>query len=133
MLSNKWSKRIVVFLTVCMLIPCFPSSAQKSSDNDLYRQTSEMADIMIQYDADKASIRRFYSTAGTQQQGFGQQQQGFNYNSPERRKRLLQLIDEYNEKLKKQSFDKWNINGKVDYILFKRNLDSDQYESPSAR
>ena len=128
MLSNKWSKRIVVFLTVCMLIPCFPSSAQKSSDNDLYRQTSEMADIMIQYDADKASIRRFYSTAGTQQQGFGQQQQGFNYNSPERRKRLLQLIDEYNEKLKKQSFDKWNINGKVDYILFKRNLDSDQYE-----
>lgn len=71
MLSNNWSKRIVVILIACMLIPCF-----RSSDNDLYRQTSEMADIMIQYDADKASIRRFYSTAGTQQQAFGQQQQG---------------------------------------------------------
>lgn len=76
MLSNNWSKRIVVILIACMLIPCFRSSAQRPSDNDLYRQTSEMADIMIQYDADKASIRRFYSTAGTQQQAFGQQQQG---------------------------------------------------------
>src|SRR5262245_35207647 len=128
MISNKWTKRIVVAFTITMFIPGLQSSAQKSSANDLYSQTSEMADIMIQYDADKASIRRFYSTAGQQQGGFGQQQAGANYNSPERRKRLLQLIDEYNDKLNKQSFDKWNINGKVDYILFKRNLDSDQYE-----
>src|SRR5258705_13505279 len=120
----KLAKRIIVIVVLGMFIPGFRSSAQKSSD-DLYSQTSEMGDIMVQYDADKASIRRFYSTAG-QQQGFGQQQQGANYNSPERRKRLLQLIDEYNDKLKKQSFDKWNVNGKVDYILFKRNLDSEQ-------
>src|SRR5258705_13748880 len=102
MISGKWTKRIVITLTIGILIPCLRSSAQKPSGNDLYSQTTEMADIMIQYDADKASIRRFYSTAG-QQQGFGQQQQAANYNSPERRKRLLQLIDEYYEKLKKQS------------------------------
>ena len=126
MTSHTWTKRIVVAITISMLIPCLQLPAQKSSANDLYSQTSEMADLMIQYDADKASIRRFYSTSG-QQQGFGQQQ-GAGYNSPERRKRLLQLIDEYNEKLKKQSFDKWNVNGKVDYILFKRNIDSEQYE-----
>ncbi|HEX6847372.1 MAG TPA: DUF885 domain-containing protein, partial [Chitinophagaceae bacterium] len=128
MISGTWSKRIVVMIIITAFVPAFRSSGQISSDNDLYKQTSEMADIMIQYDADKASIRRFYSTAAQQQGGFGQQQQGANYNSPERRKRFLQLIDEYNAKLQKQSFDKWNINGKVDYILFKRNLDAEQYE-----
>ena len=123
----KSATRIAIVIVLISFIPGVRSSAQQSTAIDLYQQTSEMADIMIQYDADKASIRRFYSTGGQQQQGFGQQQGG-NYNSPERRKRLLQLIDEYNDKLKKQSFDKWNINGKVDYILFKRNLDSEQYE-----
>jgi hypothetical protein len=55
-------------------------------------------------------------------------QQGPGYNTPERRKRLLELIDEYLEILKKSPFEKWNINGKVDYVLFKRNLESDQYQ-----
>ena len=127
MISNKWTKRIVIVLTIILFIPGLRSSAQKNSDNDLYKQASEMTDIMPNYDADKASISRFYSVAG-QPQGFGQQQQGANYNSPERRKRLLQLIDDYEDNLKKQSFDKWNINGKVDYILFKRNIESEQYE-----
>ena len=80
---------------------------------------------MIQYDADKASVMRFYSTGG---QGEFPRQQGNGYNSPERRKRLLQLIDEYLGILKKSPFEKWNINGKVDYILFKRNLESEQYQ-----
>ena len=84
-----------------------------------------MADAMIQYDADKASVMRFYSTGG---QGEFPRQQGNGYNSPERRKRLLQLIDEYLGILKKSPFEKWNINGKVDYILFKRNLESEQYQ-----
>ena len=99
------------------------TSAQPISS--LYLQTSEMADAMIQYDADKASVMRFYSTGG---QGEFPRQQGNGYNSPERRKRLLQLIDEYLGILKKSPFEKWNINGKVDYILFKRNLESEQYQ-----
>src|SRR6185503_16881804 len=102
-------------------------SGHSAATSDLYSQTSEMADIMIQYNADRTSIRRFYATT-PQTQGFGQQQQGATYNSPERRKRLLQLIEEYEDKLKKQSFDKWNVNGKVDYILFKRNMESEQYQ-----
>lgn len=102
-----------------------PVSAQQST-NSLYAQTSEMADAMIQYDADKASILRFYST--TSQGEFGGRQQGAGYNTPERRKRLLELIDQYLEILKKSPFEKWNINGKVDYVLFKRNLESEQYQ-----
>ena len=100
-----------------------PAAQQNTSD--LYSQTSEMADGMIQYDADKASIIRFYSTSS---QGDFQRQQGPGYNTPERRKRLLELIDQYLDKLKKLPFEKWNINGKVDYILFKRNLESEQYQ-----
>lgn len=120
------TKRIVFIMLLGMSVPGLRSSAQSSSTSDLYKQTSEMGDIMVQYDADEGSIRRFYSTS-PQQQGFGQRQGG-NYNSPERRQRLLQLIDEYLDKLKKQPFDKWNVNGKVDYILFKRNLESEQYD-----
>ena len=96
----KLATRIAVVIVLGIIIPALPAPAQQSNGNDLYQQTSEMADIMINYAADKASILRFYSTVGQQQQGFGQQQGG-NYNSPERRRRLLQLIDEYNEKLKK--------------------------------
>ena len=88
MTSHTWTKKIVVALTISMFISCLQSSAQKSSGNDLYSQTSEMADIMIQYDADKASIRRFYSNAG-QQQGFCQQQQGAGYNYTERIKSIF--------------------------------------------
>ena len=38
------------------------------------------------------------------------------------------MIDEYLEILKRSLFEKWNINGKVDYVLFKRNLESEQYQ-----
>jgi Bacterial protein of unknown function (DUF885) len=116
------------FLFVTLFISSFSGlqiSAQQGASN-LYLQTSEMADAMIQYDADKASIMRFYSTSG--QGDFFSRQQGNGYNSPERRKRLLELIDEYLAILKKSPFEKWNINGKVDYVLFKRNLESEQYQ-----
>ena len=122
----KLSARRRFFFNVLLTGICLSflqTSAQPISS--LYLQTSEMADAMIQYDADKASVMRFYSTGG---QGEFPRQQGNGYNSPERRKRLLQLIDEYLGILKKSPFEKWNINGKVDYILFKRNLESEQYQ-----
>jgi hypothetical protein len=125
MKSHQWTK---FFLVVILLSSCLfrlQVSAQPNT-NSLYAQTSEMADAMIQYDADKASILRFYSTAS--QVDFFSRQQGPGYNTPERRKRLLELIDQYLEILKRSPFEKWNINGKVDYVLFKRNLESEQYQ-----
>ena len=109
---------IIVFLLSSCLFRLQVSAQQNTSS--LYTQTSEMADAMIQYDADKASILRFYSTAS--QGDFFSRQQGPGYNTPERRKRLLELINEYLEILKKSPFEKWNINGKVDYVLFKEIL-----------
>ncbi len=98
-------------------------SAQTSAN--LYAQTSEMADGMIKYDADKASIMRFYATGGGEN---GYWQRRNNYNSPERRARLQRLISENLAMLQKLPFEQWNVNGKVDYILFKRNLESEQYQ-----
>lgn len=117
--------KFLLLLLIAMNLPFIDAVAQQAT-NSLYTQTSEMADAMIQYDADKASIMRFYST--TSQGDFFSRQQGNGYNSPERRKRLLELIDEYFTILKKSPFEKWNINGKVDYVLFKRNLESEQYQ-----
>jgi hypothetical protein len=90
--------------------------------NSLYKQTSEMADIMIQYDADKASVMRFYSVASKQEE------RDYGYNSPERRNRLLSLIEDYQKQMQKLDFASMDINGKVDYILFKRNLEDQTYQ-----
>lgn len=120
-------KRVKQNFIVCILVALMSvlqTAAQQSGN--LYSQTSEMADAMIKYDADKASIMRFYSTS-PQEFSF-MRQQANSYNSPERRKRLLELIDQYLDILKKSAFEKWNINGKVDYVLFKRNLESEQYQ-----
>jgi hypothetical protein len=125
MKSQQWTKNILVVTLLSSCLYSLQVSAQQNT-SDLYSQTSEMADAMIQYDADKASIIRFYSTG--QQGDFSQRQQGPGYNTPERRKRLLELIDQYLDQLKKLPFEKWNINGKVDYVLFKRNLEGEQYQ-----
>lgn len=97
--------------------------------NSIYLQTSEMHDLMVQYTADQGSITRFYATAvpnfggGGGRGGGGGQFGGNNYNSPERRTRLLELIDMYTKKMEAVNFDKMSVYGKVDYILFKRIID----------
>src|SRR5687768_12132010 len=106
MKSNQWSKNYIIVILLSSCLYGLQVSAQQNTNN-LYSQTSEMADAMIQYDADKASIMRFYSTASPGD--LPSRQQGPGYNTPERRKRLLELIDEYLELLKRSSFEKWNI------------------------
>jgi len=110
-----WMKTFVFSILLMLLCPAFNASAQQSKIN-LYNQTSEMADIMIQYEADKGSVIRFYSVSIRQ----GERDNG--YNTPERRQRLLSLIDDYQNQMQKLDFASMDINGKVDYILFKRNL-----------
>ena len=41
------------------------SSAQQSNDNDLYQLTCEMADIIINYDADEVSVLFHRRSAAT--------------------------------------------------------------------
>ena len=103
MKSHQWAKNFIVVILLSSCLYSLQVSAQQNT-NSLYSQTSEMADAMIQYDADKASIMRFYSTSS--QGEFAARQQGAGYNTPERRKRLLELIDQYLELLKKISIRK---------------------------
>lgn len=116
-----WFKIVAINFVFTFLCLAFNASAQQVKNN-LYKQTSEMADIMIQYDADKASVMRFYSVASKQEE------RDYGYNSPERRKRLLSLIEDYQKQMQKLDFASMNINGKVDYILFKRNLEDQTYQ-----
>lgn len=108
-------------LFFCGLLSLTFLLAQSSS---MYLQTSEMNHQMVQYAADKGSIMRFYATSNPMES----RGPVSSYHSPERRQRLLQLIADNLKQLEQVDFDKWNINGKVDYILFKRNLEDEQYK-----
>ncbi|WP_276501973.1 DUF885 family protein [Terrimonas pollutisoli] len=120
-------KRIFILtMTISMQLTVGNIWAQSSTSTDLYAQTSEMNNMMINYDADLGSINRFYSTSAVGV-GWAWGRQSNNYNSPERRARLLQLNNEYLRQLDNVDFDKMSINGKCDFILFKRNLNDATY------
>ncbi|HKZ67109.1 MAG TPA: hypothetical protein VJ111_12160, partial [Chitinophagaceae bacterium] len=115
-------KLMLMAITICMAIHSL--WAQAPNTTDLYAQTSEMNNMMVNYDADLGAINRFYSTSA----GGPWERQPGAYNSPERRDRLLKLNNDYLEKLNMVDFDKMSINGKVDFILFKRNLEDTKYQ-----
>lgn len=94
---------------------------------DLYKQTSELADLIINFDADRNSILRAYSSSASRGEWWNQTR-GENYNSPFQRKRLLQNIADYKKKLESLDFDKVSINGKVDYLMLKRDIEDQEYE-----
>lgn len=78
----------------------------QTNESVLYEQTSEVNNLMVQYNADNESITRFY----------------FVKNSPERRARLRKMNEEYLASLEKMNFEKLPVGSRVDYILFMRNL-----------
>ena len=113
---------MLMAITICIAIHSL--WAQAPNTTDLYAQTSEMNNLMVNYDADLGTINRFYSTSAASPWG----RQASAYNSPERRARLLKLNNDYLGKLNQVDFDKMSINGKVDFILFKRNLKDTKYQ-----
>ena len=113
--------------TLLVAIALIAMHLSYSQSNDLYLQTSEMNDLMVKFNADHGIISRFYSSNGDRSEWWSNQQND-NYNSPDRRQRLLALINGYLAKIEKQDFDKMNINGRVDYLLFKRDLDDEKYK-----
>ncbi len=126
MLMKQKIDLLVLFLC-CLAVTRVP--AQSVINTDLYSQASEMANTLVQYNEDKGSLTRFYTIRG-QSDYFGGRGGGgwVDYTSPERRERMLKLINDYESQLAKAPFDKMNINGKVDYVLFKRNLENEKYQ-----
>jgi hypothetical protein len=122
----KITQRISYCAFVVIILFSDKTLAQQAK-NDLYLQTSEVNNTMVQYNADKGSLMRFYatnSTADTEGMPYNES----NYHTPERRERLLRLIGNYQKELSELDFEAMSIHGKVDYILFNRNLESEQYQ-----
>lgn len=103
-------KNVTLFIYLAFFLIGIPKAGSTQTGNpSLYEQTSEVNNLMVPYDADKASIERFY----------------FIRNSPERREKLVQLNQEYLGLLDKLNFASLPVGSQVDYILFKRNLNED--------
>lgn len=98
-------KKIIIVLIGLSLT----TLAQQAS---LYLQTSEVHHLMVNFEADRGSLLRFYTIQ----------------NSPERRERLKQFYSDYLKRLEQLPFENFSQGGKVDYILFKRNLEEALYE-----
>lgn len=90
------------FVIVCF----FFSKVTYAQKNDLYLQTSEINHYMVNFQADKGSLSRFYAVS----------------NSPERTKRLKEFYNNYLDQLKSLRFDQLSQGGRIDYILFARQL-----------
>lgn len=118
--------KIAILLAISLNFYVMTLYSQENKVFDLYSQTSEMANMMIQFEADHRSIIRFYSSDGTRSQTWDPQDNG--YHTPECRQRLLDLIRDYLLQIEGMRFEAMNINGQVDYILFKRNLDDEAYQ-----
>jgi hypothetical protein len=83
--------------------------AQNGKSTDTYYQTSEVQPVMANYEADRGGLNRFYTVI----------------NSPERRERFRKFINDYLKQLEQLPFETMKTSGKVDYILFKRNLNNE--------
>src|SRR5688572_4699747 len=115
------------FVLIAFFLHLQSALAQTSKKETWYlKQTSEMNDLMINYQADLESIMRVYTTLGTRSEG-RRNQVADNYNSPERRQRLLKLISDYRKKMDQVGFDEMSIDGKADYLLFDRKLSDARY------
>jgi uncharacterized protein (DUF885 family) len=81
-------------------------NCQVNISKEIALQSSELSNTLIQYNADKGSLDRFY----------------FLESSPERIQRIKELDNQYYKQLDQFKYDKLSNEGKVDYTLFKRNL-----------
>ena len=94
---------------LCLLLLFFLSVSNvfsQRADSLLYEQTSEVNNLMVQYNADESSLKRVY----------------FIENSPERREQLKQMNRKYLDLLADMDFDRLPVGSRVDYILFGRNI-----------
>ena len=80
-------------------------------EGDILSQTSEVHPLLVQYEADYGSLSRFY----------------FVSNSQERRERFKTFYNDYLTRLRQLSFEKMATGGRVDYILFQRDLESELF------
>ncbi|MBS1666894.1 MAG: DUF885 family protein [Bacteroidetes bacterium] len=94
------------------------STAQPKDD---FVPCSEMPNLMQNFNADYSALERFYTPADNNSP-FGNYGSNNDAASPEKRERMEKLYNDYLKKLSQLDFDKLPQECKVDYILFKRDL-----------
>lgn len=103
----KWYSLQLSFLVLAFL-QALPVSLQAQETTSLYIQTSDVHHLMQQLKADEGSLGRFY----------------FMRNSPEHIARFQQLYHDYLGRLNDLRYDDLNTDSRVDFLLFKRDLDN---------
>jgi hypothetical protein len=94
-------------LTLAFALQTSLPAASTSEYSDLDTSKSEMRPVMERFSADRGNLQRFYNIAA----------------SPERRVRLRKFYDETKAALEARDFDSMSEDGKVDYILFRNEVD----------
>ncbi|MEO7212932.1 DUF885 family protein [Mucilaginibacter sp.] len=118
-------KKTVQGLIFCALtIGAVSANAQTAQPGNLYEQTSEMAGTIIRYGQDMTAIHDFYTPYNVNERSEDQYKQ-YVLNSPEQRKRLVEVDNDYLKQLEQTNFNALSIYGKVDYILLKKRINFD--------
>jgi len=89
-------------LIILLLFVCSFSFGQTEMPSEVYP-------LIVQYEADRGSLERFYFVQGTQ----------------ERRDRFNQFYKDYLTRLQQLPFESFSTGGKVDYIMMKRILENE--------
>lgn len=101
----------LILLLVLLLCKHDKVAAQQDTDLSSYYQTSDVQPLIQHYNADKGSLTRFYTII----------------NAPERRERFIKFNTDYLLQLNQLNFDKMSTSSRVDYLLFKRQLNNELY------
>lgn len=104
-------------LTICCLIVSLfitnaRLAAQPAPAASINPQSSDVHHLLTQYYADRGSLSRFYTVLG----------------SPERRERFQRLHTDYLNQVEQLNFARMNTDSRVDYLLFKRDLQESLYK-----
>lgn len=110
----------ILLLLVLFLGKNVAFAQNPGKDFNLYEQTSETAGLVIQYAQDIRAVRYFYSPM-SQSRGYGGNSDVLN--SPEQRKRLTEIDNQYLQKLAALNFNAMSVYGKVDYILLESRIE----------
>ena len=97
------------------------NGAKAQAPASMYEQSSEVSGKIIQYGQDINAIREFYTPYRLNPRGEEQYKQWV-LNSPEQRKRLVEVNNDYLDKLAAIDFNSLSVYGKVDYILLKKKI-----------
>lgn len=119
MTKSSWLK---LYALVCFTGISFLVFAQNNTNE--YVPCQEMPNLIQNYNSDYRALSRFYSPSVTNAPGAGRGGGGgeTGVGSPEKRERLGQLGQDYLKKTEALNFNNLPQECKVDYILFKRDL-----------